>query len=339
MHCPVWLRMKIKMRKTSQWMVVILILLPHFSYGDCQRVFGQDGKNLSTPKLMKRDASEASQKSTALKLTAEQLHQWKWTHEPLELLAVRKQDSFVTCMATIPNEKNIILAGREVTMWSTQKSQPEHVFDWTWIPNTYMIAIAVSPDGKWFVTADVLGKLYRWELASRKLTAVKNIEVYDIADLAISPDSSEIAIPPGISFVEFELGDRCAFVAVTWMKSIDLKSFYDRELTKQGWVALSSSGSSPYVDYYRQTYIHGQRDLTLTFRPHVGDKSVVFAWGGHNSGQLTQLMFEGSAQEIKSTVDKYMSFVSWLAHQEFKPDYDSIDRYETEMRAILASRP
>ena len=748
-----------------------------------RQAFAQEITQASASDTMtKREAVAESQKKIAGQLTPNQLQQWTWPHEPLELLAVRKQSSFVTCMATIPNEKNFLLAGREVTLWSAHKNKPEHVFDWTWIPNTYMIAIAVSPDGKWFVTADVLGKLYRWELASRKLTKVKDIGMFDIADLAISADGKEIAVlrcklgegvvalvdsqnfalksnfsidkdkndkfridkwgniqifsadyadrlnlqvsnrleyidnnrlvtmgrgtsiwntatgelerdinrlepvvigsvkdgnrlftanskylqvwnkpgmslastlensfyrnelltfspngryfanlnelalriwdsqssqcvqtirvdidrenksvgmewlaeenvlvvveqhgairiwgtrsegekldlipksapkhesetklvfdripatsieaqsvldfgqipypkgskmvystleafscespldmkeaklffryhfsrlgwlehlnpnsdtiefrkddfmmtakfeskatgktqiwlsygsnydirqaprlkvgdiqvdfesansviyrthanlltiecglirlmkesgwvlfgsisngpdkptdhfsnvktperlltflkdgvvlgiaidqspneqvpstieyakwlseysvpfPSGVTFVEFDFRNRCSFAAVAWMKSVDLKAFYDRELVRQGWTALPSQ-PSPYRDHYAQTYIRGQRDLTLTFRQHLNDKSVVFAYGGQNTWQMTKLMFEGSKEEIKSTVDKYMSYVEWLDKQSYTKDYDSIDRYESEMKAFLAVRP
>ena len=50
---------------------------------------------------------------------------------------------------------------------------------------------------------------------------------------------------------------------------------------------------------------------------------------------MTKLMFEGSKGEIKSTVDKYMSYVEWLDGQPFTKDYDSMDRYESEMKVFL----
>ncbi len=127
-------------------------------------------------------------------LTAEQAEKWKWDYEPLELLAVRKQPSFVTCVAPIPNTSRFILAGREVTMWSALNDQPEHSFSWPWVPDIYMEALAVSPDGKWFVTADCLGKLYRWELGSQKLTVTKDLKLFDVMDIAISSDGRELAI-------------------------------------------------------------------------------------------------------------------------------------------------
>lgn len=147
-----------------------------------------------------------------------------------------------------------------------------------------------------------------------------------------------VPFPPGVNFVEFDFQNRCSFAAVAWMKSVDLKAFYDRELVRQGWTALPSQ-PSPYRDHYAQTYIRGQRDLTLTFRQHLNDKSVVFAYGGRNTWQMTKLMFEGSKEEIKSTVDKYMSYVEWLNKQPYTKDYDSIGRYESEMKAFLAVRP
>ena len=143
-----------------------------------------------------------------------------------------------------------------------------------------------------------------------------------------------VPFPPGVNFVEFDFGNRCSFVAVAWMKSADLKAFYDQELERQGWIALPSQ-PSPYRDTFVQTYICGQRDLYLTFQQYKDDKSAVFAYGRTDTWQLTKLMFEGSKGEIKSTVDKYMSYVEWLDGQPFTKDYDSIDRYEAEMKVFL----
>ena len=127
-------------------------------------------------------------------LTPEQLANWKPSYQPVELLGVRKQTSFVTCVAAIPSDSRFLLAGRHVTLWSVQKTQPDHVFEWKWIPNAYMVAMAVAPDGKWFVTADCLGKVYRFDLTTRKLSVVKDIHMFDITDLAISPNGKDIAV-------------------------------------------------------------------------------------------------------------------------------------------------
>jgi len=111
--------------------------------------------------FVERDAAVETLIKPIANLTKEQLQNWAVEHDPLELLAIRKQTSFVTCMAAIPSANSFIVAGRHVTLWSTQKSEPEHVFDWPWVPNNYMVAMAVSPDGKWFVTADCLDRQVR----------------------------------------------------------------------------------------------------------------------------------------------------------------------------------
>ncbi len=95
------------------------------------------------------------------------------TYEPLELLSLNKQSSFVLCAAAIPNDDRFLLVGRHVTLWSVGKNKPDHVFEWKWVPNIFMQAMAIAPSGKWFVTADCMGKIYRFDLATGKLTTRK----------------------------------------------------------------------------------------------------------------------------------------------------------------------
>ncbi|MEQ1831221.1 MAG: hypothetical protein ABL921_35065, partial [Pirellula sp.] len=57
----------------------------------------------------------------------------------------------------------------------------------------FIRAIEVSPDGKWLAAGDTEGTMTLWNLESRKEIISKKIGTNDITDIAISPDSLEIA--------------------------------------------------------------------------------------------------------------------------------------------------
>ena len=130
--------------------------------------------------------------------TAEQLARWtKLDFDPLQLLAVRESDKIglVTCMAPLPDGKGFILAGKKVTLWSIDGEKPDHAFlDLTSSQQELFIrCVAVSHDGQWFAAGDSGGRLHIWSLTDRNEIVSKELYKNDISELAISPDSLEIA--------------------------------------------------------------------------------------------------------------------------------------------------
>jgi WD40 repeat protein len=141
-------------------------------------------------------AKPASQ--APIKLSDTQLAQWKRpAYETLELLAFRQSASvgFVDCMAYSPDGKHFVLAGTKVTLWSLTNTEPEHVFlDLAGGGKEQTIkSLAISPDGKWVAAGDSEGALRIWDLAERKERTSKRLGSTGITQIAISPDSQELA--------------------------------------------------------------------------------------------------------------------------------------------------
>ncbi len=143
---------------------------------------------------------EPTQTSTIqdVKPTQEQLARWaRAPFEPLQLLACREWEKtgFVTCMAHTPDGRQFILAGSKLAIWSLVGDEPEHtmldLIDLN--KNQSFRALAVSPDGKWFAAGDSEGTIRIWNLSDRKELISKELYSNDITQIAISPDSTEIA--------------------------------------------------------------------------------------------------------------------------------------------------
>ncbi len=133
-----------------------------------------------------------------IKLSDAQLAQWKrQAYEPLELLALRQSApvGFVSCMAHTPDGKHFVLAGTKVSLWSLTSTEPEHVFlDLAGGGKDRTIkSLAISPDGKWVAAGDSEGTLRIWDLAERKERSTKKLYSTGITQIAISPDSQELA--------------------------------------------------------------------------------------------------------------------------------------------------
>jgi WD40 repeat protein len=128
----------------------------------------------------------------------EQLARWtRPSFEPLQLLACRDWDrlGIVTCMDKTPDGRFFILGGAKVTVWTVGSKDPEHtLLDPADIESTRLFAsLAVSPDGKWVGAGDTAGRLTIWNLADQTVIASKGIYNNDITQIAISPDSRQIA--------------------------------------------------------------------------------------------------------------------------------------------------
>jgi WD40 repeat protein len=142
-------------------------------------------------------APRASQPAAAPP-TAEQLARWtRAPFEPLQLLAYRDWDrlGLVTCMDKTPDGKSFILGGAGVTVWSVGGQEPEHtLLDATDLEQDRLIrSLAVSPDGKWVAAGDTQGRMTIWNLADRSVIVAKDIDQNDVVDIAVSPDSQQLA--------------------------------------------------------------------------------------------------------------------------------------------------
>ena len=128
----------------------------------------------------------------------EQLAAWKQTpYVPHQLLAVRESPKIglSTSIVGLPDGRRFLLAGNKVSLWAIDGIEPEHVFlDLSYSDNNPIIlSMALSPDGKWFAAGDSEGLIHVWDIAERKELISKKIYPTGIVQLAISPDSSEIA--------------------------------------------------------------------------------------------------------------------------------------------------
>jgi WD40 repeat protein len=130
-------------------------------------------------------------------LTPEQAKLWKSpTYDPMVLMGYRdiSKVGVVTCMTSTPDGSHFIVAGNGVSMWSIEKQEMEHLFfDSSEKDQSLIVCLAMAPNGKWFATGDTEGNVSIFAIESRQLVVSKKLESNDVIDLAISPDSSEIA--------------------------------------------------------------------------------------------------------------------------------------------------
>jgi hypothetical protein len=295
-------------------LVVTCLLMPLFPSMHGNTFAQVDDQQADEPHQEETPPQTGNLVKPEAKLTSAQLAKWKPAYQPLELLGVRKQTSFVTCVAAIPSDSRYLLAGRHVTLWSIQKTQPDHVFEWKWIPNAYMVAMAVAPDGKWFVTADCLGKVYRFDLTTRKLTVVKDIHMFDITDVAISPDGKDIAV------LQRELGK--------WGVSI----FDSRRITFK-----SKLSSNPKKNPDSNDFSMAPLQPEVANRLEYIDNDRLLVMGARFSVLNTSL----GALETKVVKNKFPSTCGSLNDgKRFFTVYDtSIDFFEKETLAIRESYP
>ena len=154
----------------------------------------------STPSVLSAQAAPpVAPREKILQPTAEQLARWSQPeHEPLQLLACRdwSKTGFVEKLACLPNGRKFLLAGTNITLWSIDGTEPEHVFlDLATSGKELSIkSLAVAPNGKWFAAGDSDGLLRVWSLDDRKQVHSKKIFSNGITQIAISPDGQEIAM-------------------------------------------------------------------------------------------------------------------------------------------------
>ncbi len=143
----------------------------------------------SSPKTVKQTVEQT------VEPTPEQLVRWaRGEFEPLQLLACRESSAsgFVSHLAHTLDGRHFITAGTSVTLWSIETDVPEHMF--LELTDDHTIeSLAVSPDGKWFAAGDSEGTLRVWNIPDRKELNSKNLYSTGIIQIAISPDSQEIA--------------------------------------------------------------------------------------------------------------------------------------------------
>jgi WD40 repeat protein len=128
----------------------------------------------------------------------EQLLRWsRPAFEPLQLLDYRDWDrlGIVTCMDKTPDGRLFILGGSKVTVWTIGSKEPDYtLLDLADSDNSRVItSLAVSPDAKWAGAGDTEGRLMIWNLADRSVIVSKDIYNNDITQIAISPDSQQLA--------------------------------------------------------------------------------------------------------------------------------------------------
>jgi len=140
----------------------------------------------------------ATQANQSAEPSNEQLAAWKQPpHELHQLLAVREspKTGLSTNIVGLPDGRRFLLAGNKISLWAIDGIEPEHVFldlsnsD----KNPIILSMALSPDGKWFAAGDSEGLIHVWDIAERKELISKKIYATGVVQVAISPDSSEIA--------------------------------------------------------------------------------------------------------------------------------------------------
>ena len=140
----------------------------------------------------------ATQAKQAAEPSNEQLAAWKQTpYEPLQRLAVRESPKIglSTSIVGLPDGRRFLLAGNKVSLWAIDGIEPEHVFlDLSYSDkNPIILSMTLSPDGKWFAAGDSEGLIHVWNIAERNELISKKIYPTGIVQVAVSPDSSEIA--------------------------------------------------------------------------------------------------------------------------------------------------
>lgn len=148
------------------------------------------------------NASPAPQVTVAIKpvidLSPEQLARWaRSSFEPFQLLACREPADIgmVTNIADLNDGRHYILAGSKVSLWSIGADAPEYTFlDVSSAGEEQAIqSLAVAPNGKWIAVGNSAGLIRTWRLEDRSELHAKQFHSNDITQIAISPDSSELA--------------------------------------------------------------------------------------------------------------------------------------------------
>ena len=154
----------------------------------------QGGKTVLATSGSDENSSPKTVKQT-VELTPDQLVRWaRGEFEPLQLLACRESSvsGYVSHLAHTLDGRHFITAGASVTLWSIETDVPEHMFLELTDDQT-IESLAVSPDGKWFAAGDSEGTLRVWNIPDRKELNSKHLYSTGIIQIAISPDSQEIA--------------------------------------------------------------------------------------------------------------------------------------------------
>ncbi len=129
------------------------------------------------------------------KPTPEQLARWqRATFEPLQLLACREPQGtgFASLLAHAPDGRTFVTAGNQVVLWSVAEDKPQQVLAKLGDGQTFK-SLAVAPDGKWCAAGDSEGTLRIWNLADRSELISKKLGSSGLIQVAVSPDSKQIA--------------------------------------------------------------------------------------------------------------------------------------------------
>ncbi len=253
----------------------------------------------TTPKLALADVSVETESEDSLVVTASS-----------DLLTIECE--LLRCMRKAGWVLFGLATGRHPIPFSDfdKVSQPERTF--TFIKNGSILGVAIGHDGRSDKRRAVEYKHWLGEYS--------------------------VPVPDTVNFIEYD-HPNMGFTVLAFMKSADLKAFYDTELKRQGWV-LVSNPPSPYQDSYQTNYAWQQQSLQLVFRQHSGGLSSVFAYCGSNTNQMHRLIFKDAPEQDRWTapVTRFCSYSDWLRSQKYEPGYDSIDRYEQEMKGILSTQ-
>ncbi len=205
-------------------------------------------------------------KPAALLPTAEQLARWAQPeHETLQLLACRdwSKTGFVEKLASLPNGRKFLLAGTQITLWSIDGAEPEHVFlDLATSGKELSIkSLAVAPNGKWFAAGDSEGQLKIWRVGDRKEVHSKKIFSTGITQIAISPDGQEIAM---ISY------------------DVDVVIYESSTLEKKNQFKITSNGLKN-IEYVADGQLAAAAETTTVWNTATGKQEQLLSPGRYQS--------------------------------------------------------
>ncbi len=240
-------------------------------------------------------------------VTPEQAKRWKQPdYEPLQLMGFRdiSEVGMITCMTSTPDGSHLIVAGKGVSMWSIEKKEPEHLFLAPETDNpSLIVSIATAPNGKWFATGDSEGNVSVFSIEPRQLVLTKKIESNDVIDLAISPDSSEIATISYGSTVSLWNAETLASTSKIDTKLNSLKRvFY---ASSDSLIALGETGAIWNIREGKLLKdLQGDRfNATLLALPQskrffTGGNSTVLEWDSENLSQANKITGSFSSEEL-----------------------------------------
>jgi len=222
--------------------------------------------------------------------TPEQLARWKQpAYETEQLLACRESatNAFVTTMANALDGRHYILAGLQVTLWSVDSAVPDYVFleaD----GERRITSLSVAPDGKWFAAGDSNGMLRMWSIPDRSEMFSKSLNSNAIIDIAISPNSSELAVISYDDEISIWTADGLQKKNRFKVKTNGLKkiAYLDSEL-----IAAAGETTTTWnvrTGTVEQTLSNGRYNYSLTRSPDntrllFGDKDALRFW---NIGEM-----------------------------------------------------